>query len=208
MHLLRDIRLKTVVLAATSLTVLSIATSLVAYPTPATVPYRWELAFEPGPLRLYVDSASDSGVYWYFTYKITNRTGRDQVWAPSLTLFTDSGEIMNSGRDVPARVVDAIDALLGNDLLETQNEIIGDIHHGKEHAKEGIAVWPAKSTDVNELSLFIAGISGETARITNPVTNEDVLLRKTLQRDYLIRGDALARGSKPAELVRQEWILR
>ena len=37
MHLLRDIRLRTVVLAATSLTVLSIATSLVAYPTPATV---------------------------------------------------------------------------------------------------------------------------------------------------------------------------
>ena len=123
MHLLRDIRLKTVVLAATSLTVLSIATSLVAYPTPAAVPYRWELAFEPGPLRLFVDSASDSDVYWYFTYKITNRTGRDQVWAPSLTLFTDAGEIMNSGRDVPTRVVDAIDDLLGNELLETQNEI-------------------------------------------------------------------------------------
>ena len=64
------------------------------------------------------------------------------------------------------------------------------------------------STNVNEISLFIAGISGETARITNPLTNEDVLLRKTLQRDYLIRGDARARGSKPIELVRQEWILR
>ena len=208
MHLLSIIKLRTFILAGACLTVLSLATSLFAYPTPAVVPYRWELTFEPGPLRLYVDSADDSNVYWYFTYKVTNRTGRDQVWAPSLTLFTDSGEIMNSGRDVPARVVDSIDALLGNELLESQNEIIGDIHHGKEHAKEGLAVWPAKSTDINELSLFVAGISGETARITNPVTSEDVVLRKTLQRDYLIRGDALARGSKPAELVHQEWILR
>lgn len=208
MHLISDIRTKFVTLAIASLTVLTIATSIMAYPTPAAVPYRWELAFEPGPLRLYVDSASNSDVYWYFTYKITNRTGRDQVWAPSLTLFTDLGEIMQSGRGVPANVVDAIDDLLGNELLETQNEIIGDIHHGKEHAKEGIAVWPALGTDINEISLFIAGISGETARITNPLTNEDVLLRKTLQRDYLIRGDALARGSKPIELIRQEWILR
>ncbi len=194
--------------ALASLAALMFTTAVLAYPKPATVPYRWELDFEPGELRLWVDTAGGSAAYWYFAYKVTNRTGRDQVWAPSFTVFTDAGQIVKSGRAVPNRVADEIRDLLGNTFLETQNEAIGDIFHGREHAKEGLVIWPAQNTDVNELSLFIAGISGETARVINPVTNEQVLLRKTLQRDYLIRGDALARGSKPAELVRQQWILR
>ena len=194
--------------ALACLAVLTLTAAVWAYPKPASVPYRWELDFEPGELRLWVDSAGEAAAYWYFTYKVTNRTGRDRVWAPSFTVFTDGGEIMQSGRAVSARVADDIRDLLGNTFLETQNEVIGDIFHGREHAKEGLVIWPARNTDVNEISLFIAGISGETARVTNPITNEQVLLRKTLHRDYLIRGDALARGSKPAELVRQQWILR
>ena len=194
--------------ALAGLAMLIMTAAVLAYPKPASVPYRWELNFEPGELRLYVDNTNGGTAYWYFAYKVTNRTGRDQVWAPSFTVFTDAGEIMLSGRSVPARVVDDICDLLGNTFLEAQNEVIGDLYHGREHAKEGLVVWPAQNTDINEISLFVAGISGETARVINPVTNEQVLLRKTLQRDYLIRGDALARGSKPAELVRQEWILR
>ena len=76
------------------------------------------------------------------------------------------------------------------------------------NAKDGLVIWPAASTHVNEMSLFISGISGETARVTNPATGENIILRKTLQRDYLVRGDALARGSRPAELVAQQWVLR
>jgi hypothetical protein len=35
-----------------------------------------------------------------------------------------------------------------------------------------------------------------------------VLLRKTLQRDYLIPGEALPRGSKPLERRAQRWVMR
>ena len=69
-------------------------------------------------------------------------------------------------------------------------------------------VWPAANTTVNELSLFVSGISGETARVANPVTAEQIILRKTLHREYLIRGSALARGDDPVELAREQWILR
>ena len=71
-----------------------------------------------------------------------------------------------------------------------------------------VQVGPARRLDVNELSLFIAGTSGETAVVVNPLTGERVLLRKTLQRDYLIPGDALPRGSKPVELTTQHWVMR
>jgi hypothetical protein len=179
----------------------------VAHPTPASVPYRWELLFEPGELRLHLDPLEQEW-YWFFTYQVTNRTGKVQVWAPQLTLFTDAGEIIPSGREVPVRVVTELRGLLKNELLEDQNEIIGELHHGRENAKEGLVVWPARRTDVNRLNLFIAGISGETARVRNPITGEPVVLRKTLQRDYLIRGDALARGSEPVEPMIEQWIMR
>ena len=181
--------------------------AVAAYPKPAAIPYRWELELEPGALRLYVDPVTRDA-YWYFTYLVTNRTGADQVWAPSLVLYTDAGEVLSSGQGVPSRVEAALRELLGNPLLETQNEIIGDIYQGKGHAKDGLAVWPAESRTVNEISLFIGGLSGETARVRNPVSGDEVILRKTLQRNYLVRGHALARGSKPIELVDQEWILR
>jgi hypothetical protein len=177
------------------------------HPVPSPVPLRWQMEFAPGPLRVYVDPA-EVCVYWYFVYKVTNRTGRDQVWAPSLVLFTDAGEILPAGRGVPSRVTEDIARLLGNELLESPNQIIGEIRHGRENAKEGLAVWPARAVDVNELSLFIAGISGETVSVVSPTTGRTELLRKTLQRDYLIPGDMLARGSEPAPLVRETWVMR
>jgi hypothetical protein len=193
-----------------TLTVLAAAATsgvAAAYPRPSAVPPRWEFEFEVGDLRLYADPA-DGERYWYFTYTVTNRTGRDRTWAPRFTLFTDAGEIVASGRNVPGRVTSDVLALLGNKLLETQNEVIGEIHHGREHAKEGLVIWPAGSVEVNELTIFVAGISGETATVTHPITGDRVVLHKTLQRDYLIPGEALPRGSRPIELIQEQWVMR
>jgi hypothetical protein len=189
------------------LALLSIVGGVWAYPTPAAVPYRWQLDIKPGELRLYVDPV-DGNAYWYFVYTVTNKSGRDQIWAPTMVMFTDVGEIVSSGATVPSRVEESIRDLLGNPLLQTQNEVIGDLLQGREHARDGLAVWPAGRLDVNELTLFIGGLSGETARVRNPATGDSLILRKTLQRNYLIRGEALARGSKPIELASQEWVLR
>lgn len=197
------------VLAATvmTITIAAMAVSGYGHPEPASVPFRWELQFEPGELRMYEDPL-DGRAYWYFTYVVMNRTDEDQLWAPSFTLYTDGGHILQSGRDVPTRVEVAIRRLLRNDLLETQNEAIGELYQGREHAKDGLVVWPVRDAKVTELSLFVGGISGETARVMNPLTGEEHILRKTLRRDYLIPGDARARGSRPVEMVEQVWVLR
>ena len=178
-----------------------------AHPTPSAVPTRWELNFEPGDLRLFYDPVDQSS-YWYFTYTITNRTGRSQIWAPRIVLFTDAGEIMPSGTGVPRRIVDDLLDLLGNPLLMNQFEVIGPILQGREHAKEGLAVWPAERLDVTEIKLFISGLSGETARVSHPGTGEEVLLRKTLERTYLVPGNAGHRGSRPLDFQEQRWIFR
>ena len=194
-------------MALQALAVLVVVSSALAYPKPAPIPPRWELEYQPGELRLYVDPVDDQ-CYWYFVYQVTNRTGRDRIWAPSFTLYTDAGEIIASGRGVSSRVASDLQDLLGNELLENQNEIIGEIFHGREHAREGLVIWPARSLDVNQISMFVAGISGETTRVDDPVTGEVVVLRKSLQRDYLVPGDVLPRGSTPIDLVDQRWVMR
>ncbi len=180
---------------------------VLAHPKPAAVPYRWELIFEPGDLRLYVDPV-DQRPYWYLTYKVTNRSGQDLLWAPRFTLFLDSGDILESGGEVPFRVTQDLLDMLANEFLEDQNRIIGDIRQGRENAKEGLVIWPATTLRVNELSLFVAGISGETARVRNPASGEEVVLRKTLQRDYLIRGNIRPTNPLPIEPVQDTWIMR
>ncbi|MCZ6835314.1 MAG: hypothetical protein O7G85_06015 [Planctomycetota bacterium] len=142
------------------------------------------------------------------TYKVTNRTTRDRIWAPKFTLFTDAGEILESGKDVPTSITAEIHTLLKNQFLEKQNEIIGDLLQGPENAREGLVLWPARSLNVNEMTVFISGVSGESIRVRNPITGEQVFLYKTLQRNYLIPGDALARGTEAIGLVEEHWILR
>ncbi len=176
------------------------------YPKPREVPVRWELDFKSGPLRLYIDAQNRP--WWYFTYEVINRTGRDRVWAPLLVLYNDQGEIIRSGTNVPLGVTNEILDLLGNPLLMPQNQVIGNLLQGPEHAVEGLAVWPANFLNVTEMNLFISGISGETAEVANPKTGERVIFQKTLQIDYVIPGDPLARGSDPVSVQDQRWIMR
>jgi hypothetical protein len=197
-----------IMLTTAIMAVVALVTAVASgFPKPAAVPYRWELNFEPGDLRFYTDQSSGQA-YWYFTYTVTNRTGKDQLWAPKMVVYTDRGEILEAGRDVPTLVTQNLLVLLGSKLLEDQNQIIGDLLQGKENAKEGLVIWKAGRSDVNEISLFVRGISGETARVKNPVNGQEINLYKTLQRDYLIPGDAAARGSQPIDLVQEQWILR
>lgn len=160
----------------------------------------WQLDFRPGALRLYIDPV-DGGKYWYFTYKVINRTGRDRMWAPRFEFFSDKGEIKVSGKAVPSRVTDQVRSILGNPLLQDQNEVLGDILIGEEHAKEGLVVWPADAADVTEFTIFTTGVSGRVRKVPDPKTGAPRAERWTLRFNYLVPGDADARGSDPVERV-------
>tara|TARA_Y100000589_G_C27186073_1_gene642715 strand:+ start:620 stop:1183 length:564 start_codon:yes stop_codon:yes gene_type:complete len=165
-------------------------------PSPSAYSSKPELEFTPGPLRIY-RSAQNGKWYWYMTYEIENGTGADQIWVPSMVIYTDRGEILPCGKNVPSAVTDEILDRLGDPFLEPQYKIIGDLKQGRGNARTGLSIWPANRTDVNEISLFIAGLSSETAAVKDPITGEEVVLRKTLKRDYLIPGAATAIGDRP-----------
>jgi hypothetical protein len=183
-------------------------------PEPDPIPRRWQLTIEPGPLRIATVDVPNVGPrsYFYLTYKVTNASGGDLLFAPSFELATNTGDVVHSGRDVPASVTKALMDSLGNPYLEDQISIVGTLLQGEGNAKEGIVVWPAGSLRLTQLEVYAAGFSGETkaVEIQDPQTGKTVkaTVRKTLQIRYQPPGVIRDQGSKPFEVIEQRWVMR
>lgn len=173
----------------------------VAASAPAVVTMdAWTIDFKPGPLKLYYDPET-SRTFRYFTYRVINGTGKDHMFAPRIELFLDKGLILLSGRGVPSEVTKRLRILLNDPLLEDENQILGDLKQGKEHAKDGLVIWPDTDLSSNDLTIFVTGLSNDTIRVPHPQTDEEVLLRKTLRLDYHIPGNALDRPREQANPI-------
>jgi len=183
-------------------------------PEPDPVPTRWELDFEPGPLRLArIDrGAAGPRYFFYMTYRVTNFSGSDLIFAPSFDIVTEEGAIRRSGRDVPPEVTRTLLSELRNPYLEDQISILGNILQGIENAKDGLVIWPADSLETDSLTVFVSGLSGENKPyvVVDAKTgrNKRVMLRKTLMLRYETPGTLAGRGSTPIELVEKRWVMR
>lgn len=201
---------------AVALVVLALQVPLIAglAPEPDPVPTRWELDFKPGPLRvMHIDSGG--GIvrpYFFMTYRVTNFSGQDLIFAPAFDLVTAEGAVRRGGREVPPQVTQYLMNELRNPLLEDQVSILGQILQGVENAKDGLVVWPADDLETDAVQVFAAGLSGEYKPfiVRDPETkrNKRVMLRKTLMLTYATPGSLRERGSEPLELAEQVWVMR
>lgn len=183
-------------------------------PEPDPVPRRWQLDFTPGALRTVTMTMADGSVrsFAYLTYKVVNNTGQDLLFAPSLEMSTDEGALTRAGREVPAEATRRILDSLQNPLLQDQISVVGPLLQGEENAREGLAVWLLPDVSVADVTVYIAGLSGETRAIEtkDAKTGETnrTLLRKTMMIKYFGPGEvAPASGD---EIIRSDarWILR
>jgi hypothetical protein len=183
-------------------------------PEPDPVPRRWQLSIEPGPLRVVSIDLPSTGPrsYYFFTYKVTNSSGNDLLFAPSFDLATDHGQVQRSGREVPAEVTRRIVADLENKEIQDQISIVGMLAQGEENAKEGVVIWPANSMHVSELMIYAAGFSGEMRSVstTDPKTGKTTTstVRKALMLRFQAPGELRDMASKPIPMVEQRWIMR
>lgn len=183
-------------------------------PEPDPAPRRWQLAIEPGSLRVASVEVAGKGrqAYFYFTYKVTNGSGNDLLFAPSFDLGVDAGSVRRSGRDVPADVTKTILADLESKDLQDQIGIVGMLPQGEENAKEGVVIWPVNETHLAEISIYAAGFSGEMRTVSSkdPKTGKTstTTVRKTLMLRFQGPGDLQNVGSNPLPLVEQRWIMR
>jgi len=183
-------------------------------PEPDPVPRRWQLDFKIGPLRMVTLDTSEGGSsqFYYLTYRVTNTSGEDLLLAPSFELSTAAGELLRSGRDVPAQVTAQVLELLSNPFIEDQIGILGVIMQGEENAKDGVVIWPVTDMHPEEVAVYASGFSGETKyeNTRDPKTGqpERKVLRKTFMARYSMPGELDGRGSQPFPPYEQKWIMR
>jgi hypothetical protein len=193
--------------------VMGIGSAIGMGPEPDPIPRKWELTVEPGALRYAsVDDGNGAKGYFYFTYTVTNTSGKDMLFTPSFDMCNDKGDVVRSGRDVPAAVTKAILDSLDNELLEDQISIVGTLLQGEGNAKEGLVVWPAPTLRFSELEIYGAGFSGETKTVeqTDAKTGKPtkLTLRKTLMLRYQPTGEVRDQGARPFELIEKRWVMR
>jgi len=101
-----------------------------------------------------------------------------------------------------------------NPLLLDQLSILGRLLQGPENAKEGIVVWPADDLDIDEITVFAAGFSGEFRSYEvpdpeNPGQTKRFVLRKTDLLRYCAPGVLVPSPTTSFEpCERPRWIMR
>jgi hypothetical protein len=187
------------------------------FPQPSVYPVAWELDFVADtPKRIVVEIPGESvpRAYWYMTYVATNHTGQKQIFLPTFELLTKEGRVLKSDTESSAAVFQAVAQREARKPLKPALELAGEILEGEDMAKYGVAIWPEYTTEPGSFSIFVSGLSGETAPLTDsegrPMTDADgnpILLRKTKQLDYTVRGDEIYAGD-PIVKTSERWIMR
>jgi hypothetical protein len=197
--------------------VLAIRTdALRAYPEPSIVSKSWQLDFtysDPRPIAV-KNADGQTQWYWVMPYEVTNNTGEERVFAPDFLVTTEAGDLINAGRDIGGEAFAAIKEKLNDRHLEDPVRIVGKILQGEDYTKHGIAVWPVMDHDAVKMTLFISGLSGETATIPHPTEKNDkgqpkpVVLVKTLQLNYELPGTPKRPQDQTVVAAGKTWIMR
>jgi len=193
---------------------ISTTSTAFAAPEPEAVPSRWEFSVEPGDLRVISLNIPDRGrrAFYYWTYKVTNNTGEDRPFNPAFELYTEDSTkstILRSGRNVPRAATEQILKKIDNSLLMDEIEVqTGKLLQGREHAREGLVVWPVESFKSDEVVIYAEGFSGEARSVTRPDNGERIVLRKTLMLRHIVEGNVNPASPRPIRRTVERWILR
>lgn len=188
------------------------------HPEPNPYPVSWEFKFSSDlPRRIAVEVPGERlpRAYWYITYQVTNLTDREQMFLPVFEMLTDDGRVIRSDRSIPAVVFEAIKARHGNPLLQSAARIAGPLLVGADQVKFGVAIWEEPAPRVPGFTVFVAGLSGETATPTDPEgkplldkNGQPIVLRKSLVLNYTTRGDEFFPGEDRIERLKRVWVMR
>ncbi len=187
--------------------------SAMAAPEPSPIPKRWQLEISPSVLRTaMVNVGGTEKAYFFMTYKVTNNSSQDLLFAPAFELATsDTGDLLRSGRDVPMDVTRDIMGRLDNELIEDQIGIVGTLLRGPENARQGVVIWPVPQEHLTEVAIYCAGFSGETTSVAIPAEDGKMvnkLLRKSWMMRYRMPGDLTAGDGTTFEPNESRWIMR
>lgn len=192
-------------------------------PTPAVASGAWSLEFkfqDPQRLSLVEPGQAEPVVYWYVLYSVENNGPREVQFYPEFEIVTDTLQVIRSDRDVSPGAYDAVAKRVNNPALLPPERIAGRVLVGKERARHGVAIWRDFDPRAKSFTMFVSGLSGETARWRNPAYDSNkaegpknkkyFLLRKTLSVPYVLGGSETMRATAipRRQIEKQAWVMR
>jgi hypothetical protein len=189
-----------------------------AAPEPAVVakPGDWTLdvRFE-NPQQIVLPGAVQQR-YWYIILTLTNKSGRDVDFYPQCDLLTDTLQIVPAVKGTSAALFDRIKNRHHGkypflELLENAGD---KMLQGEDNTKDIAVIWPDFDPNAKSVSVFISGLSNETAVIENPAEKDQdgkpvkIYLRKTLELTYSIAGDPKFRDDQKLKFENKLWVMR
>ena len=195
--------------SAAVLTLLAVST-FAAFPKPSVYPISWELAFKhamPQRIVVTIPGQSEPQAFWYMTYTVQNDGKEERMFLPDFQIALQDGRVIRSDNNISPVVFDAIKRQAGNSLLLPYLKIAGMLRVGEDEAKDGVAIWPEPMPRLEHFSIFVQGLSGEAVTIQGP-KNKPVILRKTLQLNYIFRGDEFYPDQTTVDQSSEAWVMR
>jgi hypothetical protein len=171
----------------------------------------WSLDVTYEQPRLFTSGGAS---YWYVILSLTNKTGKEVGFYPDCDLLTDTYQLIQAGSGVPEEVYGKIQELYKDryPFLSPLQRSMGKLLVGEDQAKDVLVVWKDFDKDAHFVRLFIGGLSGQTTSVEKPAVDgqpaEQVMLRKTLEFDYAVSGDADMRGSESLLYKGMKWVMR
>lgn len=190
-----------------------------AYPEPSIYPVAWEFDFDyRTPQRMVIDGRDGQPqAYYYMVYTVTNDTDEERLFLPVIEMLAADGRIIEANRGVPnfMTVFNRINEQVRSLNLTPPQDMFGTLRVGEDQAKSSVAIWQEPKAEMGTFHIFIGGLSGETATLEGshgqPLKDEDgrpIVLRKTRQLTFKVRGDEVAPERDTVVEVDDDWVMR
>ena len=195
-------------LAVAALTVSSVA---VGYPTPKVVQKvnQWTLDVKysaPEQITLQLPNQKKPQRFWYIILSITNETSLEEAeFYPLCRLITDTFQVIDADKRVPIAVFNAI---------KRKHQGSYPFLESLDFKDHRVARGEDNTPKARQISLFVGGLSNETAVIEHPeLKDEDgnfkkIFLQKTLQLKYAVAGDEKLRSTTKIKEIKKTWVMR
>jgi len=191
-----------------------------AYPAPAVVQgendWTLDLLFAQ-PSQITIKNAEGkSERFWYIILTLVNPSSTDVPFYPSCDLVTDTFEVIGAGQKPTQAVFEKIKLRHQGryPFLESLEHADNKVLQGADNAKDIAIIWNDFDPKAKNVTLFIAGLSNETAAIDHPIEKDadgnpvKVYLRKTLALNYSIGGDKSLRTKAQLTYTDKQWVMR
>lgn len=214
--------MKTRIVFFLALAVLVVSTVAVGYPEPKVVQKanQWTLDVtysSPEQITLQLSGEKKPQRFWYIILSVTNETALDEAeFYPLCRLITDTFQVIPADKRVPIAVFNAVKRKHQGSypFLESLDFKDHRVGPGEDNAREFAIIWPDFDPKAKQISLFVGGLSNETAVVEHPKLKDDdgspkkIFMQKTLQLKYAVAGDEKLRSTVTMKKPKQSWVMR